>query len=541
MHGVIKIYCKYTLHSLLKQYNIFLNLTFYTIKLNHFLVFYKHIYMNILIDLIYHLTPNEVRIFKTQAQNTYHKNDTKCIELFEKIRKTKQQKSTYNENAIAKQLYPNASNKNAFYRLKNLLLDEVSKNLFIQNIEKQKISKIFYYISQSIFFGERNKSNIALYFIKKAEKKALETENIEILDFIYNQYIKISVYQTELNPQQYIEKRAQNAEKLNDIREIDQTLAMILYEVRTSQNFSDSNTVSENLIVHALQKSVEKFTNNKELKNSKILRFRLYEAISATLLKKQDFVNLEHYLLDTYHQFLEYRLFDKSNHATKLRMLIYLINALFKNQKYNDSLKYTNELQVALQEYDSVLYNKFLFFYYNSLVINYSMLDKKQAVKILVQVEKEDILKKDFYSQFIYLNLAVLFFDLKKYDDAGKQLIKLYLHDWYKQADTVLKLKINIMELLILFQLQDFEVLEYRSMQVKKSFLKYLKMPEYEAENAIIELFDIALKNITGWQKSEKFWEKIQTMEAMLLQKNEGRQVVKYLDFIYITKNNFKK
>ena len=41
-------------------------------------------------------------------------------------------------------------------------------------------------------------------------------------------------------------------------------------------------------------------------------------------------------------------------------------------------------LKNAMEEYHHMLYDKYTFFYYNSLVINYSKLDRDKAISILM-------------------------------------------------------------------------------------------------------------------------------------------------------------
>ncbi|MBK8413965.1 MAG: hypothetical protein IPL22_05265 [Bacteroidetes bacterium] len=97
---------------------------------------------------------------------------------------------------------------------------------------------------------------------------------------------------------------------------------------------------------------------------------------------------MEEYLLRTYKEFTKLELFNKNNHDTKLQMLTYLVNSLFKNDKLKLSLQYTELLHDAMMEFGKSLYDKYLFFYYNSLVINYSKLDKEKAIQVLEDIRE---------------------------------------------------------------------------------------------------------------------------------------------------------
>lgn len=153
--------------------------------------------------------------------------------------------------------------------------------------------------------------------------------------------------------------------------------------MKLTQNFASD----ENPILPLLQQTVENYSQDKELIRSAKLRFRIYHAVTQILLQKRDYKALEEYLLSVFKEFNEEKLFVRTNHDTKLQMLVYLVNSLFKNNKLKESLHYTEQLRLAMEEYQRLYYDKYLFFYYNSLVINYSRLDRNRAIEILEEMK----------------------------------------------------------------------------------------------------------------------------------------------------------
>jgi tetratricopeptide (TPR) repeat protein len=170
-------------------------------------------------------------------------------------------------------------------------------------------------------------------------------------------------------------------------------------------------------------------------------------------------------------------------------MIVFIINTLFKNGKLKESLKYTEKLKVSMEEYQRLFYDKYLFFYYNSLVINYSKLDGNRAIEILEEMKTNVRLKATpFYEMFVYANLAVLFFDQKNYHQSIRNLNKVYLLDGFKNADRALQFKIAIAELMIRYELQDFDILEIKIAQVKKDYREFLKKKETEREKQMLTI-----------------------------------------------------
>lgn len=451
--------------------------------------------MDIINRIIGSMTKEELRFFKIYISRNTAESDRKDVLLFDNIRK---KGDKYDEDKIALKLYPDGE-KNSFYRLKNRLTEEVNRSLLLQHFGDDETSSTLQLISLAYLFFNRNNYTVAHHFIKKAEKKALEQENYELLDIIYSEFIKLSHEKVSINPETYIKLRKENSARLQHLRQIDDILAAVKYKMKITQNFSPG----ENPVIEMLSKTVDDFSQDKELKKSPALRFKIYQAVSQVLLQHYDYKNLEDYLLTTYNEFTKEKLFNKGNHNTKLQMLTYTVNTLFKNGKIQLSLKYAEKLKGAMEEFGRLHYDKYLFFYYNSLVINYSKIDLDKAIEILEQLENNEQLKNTpFYEVFVYLNLAIFRFEKGDFRNAIKNLNKLFVHDSYKNADRSLRFRIAIAELIIRLELDDMEFLEYRTAQIKKEYKDLLEKDESMREQKLIEI--IRYISLNGIKNKDK-------------------------------------
>ncbi len=434
--------------------------------------------MNILNQIINGMNKEQIRFFKMYASR-FTADERKDLLLFDYIRKSGEK---YDEEKIFGRLYSNGD-KNPFYRLKNRLLSDLNKSISIQHFEEEDIISALHLLALSRFYFIKNNMDASYYFLKKAESKAQAVENYELLDVIFGEFIRLSHEKTSVNPETYIKKRKQNREHIDTLRAIDDVLAAVSYRLKITQNFSSE----ENPVLPLLQKTVNDFSKDKNLIRSHKLRFRLFHAVSQILLQRRDYRALEEYLLTIYHEFNSEKLFSKSNHDTKLQMLTYLVNALFKNGKIKQSLKYAEELRKAMEEHHHLLYDKYFFFYYNSLVINYSKLDIDKAITILEDLKDNERIKSNsFYQTFVYLNLVLLYFDKKEYKEAIRNLNKLYFLDQYKSTDISIRFRVAVAELIIRYELKDFDLLDYKINQVKKDFKTFLAQKENETEREFI-------------------------------------------------------
>ena len=142
-----------------------------------------------------------------------------------------------------------------------------------------------------------------------------------------------------------------------------------------------------------------------------------------------------------------------------------------------------------MNQFDGFLHDKFLFYYYNSLVINYSRLDKDKAIEILEQAKTESIIKQSNYNYFfVYSNLALMYFDKGRFKPAIKHLSRIMLHEGYLDFARSFQIKIMAAELIIRYEIGDFDYLEKLIKQVKKDYQELLAKSEFEREVLLLKV-----------------------------------------------------
>ena len=461
--------------------------------------------MNILQKIIATLNKEESRFYKLFTSRTNRLKERKDVVLFDYI---KHHIEDYNEDFIAKKLYK--ENKNAFYQLKNRLLKDLNKSLMLQHLPKEKDIYILQSILLSRIYKRKGDVELSFYFLKKAEDKAKEIEAFELLSIIYTEIIKLSYDMVSIDVEEYIAKQKENKTKLDQVQEIDQILAAASYRIKTVQNFSGKNDA----VLNVLEKVVKEFAKNKDIPKSPKFRFKVYLTISRILLQKHDFAALEEYLLHTYKEFSKDKIFNKTNHEHKLMMLIYLTNCLYKTHKLKKSLEFAEILRKGMGEYGGFLRDKFLFYYYNALVINYSVLDKKEALKILEEARKNRIIKQlPTYTVFIYLNTALVYFDQGKYRMAIKNLSRLLLHNDFVDIGKSFQLKIYIASLIIRFELGDSDTIESILKYIHRIYKEVLSNEDFSRDTQLIEIIS-KLIYCNNLKQDKKLLAKINTLVA---------------------------
>jgi hypothetical protein len=477
--------------------------------------------MDMLNNVIAVMNKEEVRNFKLWLNSTNASSARKDILLFDYIRKASDK---YDEDLIFGKLYSN-SDKNSFYRLKNRLLEDIGYNLSLLHFSKHESNNLYLLMGLYNIFISRNEPDIALFYLKKAEKRALQIENFEMLDIIYASFVKLSEERTGINPELYIMKRKENAVKLDKIRETDQALAAVTYRLKLSQNYGKRDVE----LLKLLDATIKEFAADDSIRQSKTFQTRIFRAVSQILIQNHNFVELEKFMLSTYQRFLTEKWFDKSNHETKIQMLIYIINATFKNHKHRESLDYAEALGEELSAYNNLLYKKYVFFYYNALVINYTQTDLTRGLKALDEAEREmkDI-KNSYYDFFILLNKVTLLFYQRKTNEAIKNLVKLYLNDHYKKTDASFKVKIAVAECMMQYESGDVESAIKKVEQVKKQFKVQLVTDDFKREVFVLDLLP-DLIGIKEFKEGSKLYNQVKKFVITKVSESvEDGEVLRY-------------
>ena len=477
--------------------------------------------MDLLTQLVSVMTKEEVRHLKLYLTRIETADDRKDAQLFDYVRTSGK---AYDEEKILKRMY-GSSDKNAFYRLRGRLQDRICQNLAMLHESKNDKNKLLLFFSVYHIFFDKGNFDLAFAYLIKAERLALKAENLEMLDLIYANCIKISSELPAMDPETYIDKRRKNAEQLNKLREMDQVLAAVVYKLKLTQarGREDENTIL------LLDEMTQKYSADKSLKDSKTFQTKIYRAVSQILLQRHSYTELERFMVSIYQKFNKAKWFDKNNHDTKLQMLTFLVNSFSRNGKNEKSLKYAEELGREIEEYNRLHYQKFVFYYYNARVINYSETQPAKALTALKELE--DVMKgkpNSYYEMFIHLNRGILFFKTRKYNEAIRSFVRYYTNEYYKKADNLFKLRVAIAELMMQVESKDLASIKIRLEQIRKQFKTEMDREDAYAEKSIYAWIALLGKNDLDYSHSRTQSEGVRLLSDKKMTLMEDSQLLNY-------------
>ncbi|HLP20372.1 MAG TPA: hypothetical protein VK174_08725, partial [Chitinophagales bacterium] len=430
------------------------------------------------------LTKDELRFFKF-FMGSMPGDDRKDLVLVDYVRHAG---NKFDEEKVIKKLKYNAKDKNSYYRLKNRVIQDIGDALTVLHTHKNDLYELQHYITLYHIYYSKTLYKPCLFYLKKAERLARNIENYELLDMVYSNFIRLSAELIEVNPDDYIALREENAKLVTQLRSLDDLLATVTYRLKLSQNFGagDKKQLAQ------LQQQVGLISKQTTSHFGRNLQTKIYKALSQIFLQQHNYEALEKMMKETYKMFEDQKWFDKQNHDLKLQMLTYYANALYKNGRNKESLTITETLGSEIEQYGKLHYDRYLFFFYNLQIINNSVLNPARALKILDDFQNEIHRKKNYYyDTFIYLNRAGLFYDTGRYKDALKSLVKLYVSDSYLNADKAFRFKVEMSELIITYESADYDTLLYRIEQVKKDYKAFASNKNYLRDFSLLELLKL--------------------------------------------------
>lgn len=440
--------------------------------------------MKFLYNIIQSLSKEEIRFYKLFVGRTKQSKERKDLILFDLI------KNSPSEDVNKKAIDKLKVKSNNYYQLKNRVYHDLNNSIVWQHISKDHQSQSFSFVLLSRVYKNKGELEIAYHYLKTAEKEGIKNELYEILSIVYSEIIELSHELISVDLDHYLKLKKENSLVVQEIDEIDALLAKLMYDIKTKQNFAKSDAS----VLELLSKYYKENAKKKTVLDSPRFRLRLFKMYSRLLLQKEDYTSLEQFLVHTFTDFVSDGLFNRSNHNDKLTLLTYLTNCFYKTKQYSKSLEFAEILNVAMKEFDGFLNEKYVFYYFNSLVLNYAVEDKEKALDILKEAKNNASIKKlPAYISFIYLNTSLIYFQQEKYSLASTNISRLIQQDDFLSLDKVFQLKLLIVELIIRLELNQEDRILKQVQFINKEYKSTLSQDQLKRDAQVLELIVMVL------------------------------------------------
>lgn len=438
-------------------------------------------------EILTYLTKDDLRSYKIFATRTQDNDDRKDIQLIDHVRKG------YSEESFIKKHY--GSNRNAYYRLKNKLIEDIAKSLTIQYWSKNSMIEFFNHLLISQVFLMKDEHKFAWQYMKKALKVAEKEDDPQMKDFVLTEMIKHSSKLNNIDLINLIEQRQKNRKILFKTHQIDDIIAVLENRIKTTQNLIKKD--------ESLQEWVNDFISqikdiDEEIINSKTLRLKLTKVLMKALSQEQNYQVLESYLKDAIHYLEESKFFTKNNHQEYIELVIYLLNTLSYNNKLEESLELNKKLKTLLEAYDRKFYKKYAFFYYNNLVNIYSQLNPKKGLEIIsefIEAESPNPESKEMY--FVLIQQLLLYYKTNQLKDSLKQVSKIKIHNHHQVMNLEFQFNLFISELILKHELKDYDGIKVLLKNDLKKYEELVKNNAFKHQKLFITLISQIIEGIS--------------------------------------------
>ncbi|MEM7105510.1 MAG: hypothetical protein AAF502_20400 [Bacteroidota bacterium] len=417
------------------------------------------------------LDKESIREFSTFINRMKKKQGRKDLELFEYLlidegqtRKSKIEKSI-------------SSNTVAYYALRRRLLKHLTDFLVLKQMDNDPTAAagLMGQISLTRYLFRQNRPEQALYYLRKAEKKAKEAEQFGLLVNIYLLRIEFAFLTPEIDISDVVEQlriaRQKATEEDNASIAFGLIRQALLQQKQKGQQLEIAATIRHTFKAFGIQETI--------LERPKLLYMVL--AITRTVyLARKDFFAFEPYIIDQY-KAIKQTAFTVHNHFYKLSLLYMIAHVLYRNRKFSETRKYLETFEQELEAFNGIhkkdFYPKYIMLL--AAVYNYEG-NVDQAIQLYDAFYSEGLKTNVKDSLNLSLNLAVYYFNKKHFEKTNELLISLQKDKWCeKQMGKEWMLKRHIIEMLTQYELGNIEITLNRIRSIERYYAVLFELPLY--------------------------------------------------------------
>lgn len=433
--------------------------------------------------------------------------DRKMMDLFEAIQNGEDEDGQELRHA----LYPEG-NSNAYYRLKNRLLSDVQRSLLMLHHELDPQTKVLKYIMLARWCQFRTEWEGARNLLERAAK-ICDSERIPRWHvLVYEELLSLSREDVELDPEPIVLELKRLDQEYQNLRQYSQALAIVSHKLRRTNLSSPDYDVLKQLTEIKNQLGELEDSGNPDL------QWELHQVVKEILLEKQEYNALESYLIGFYTEMRESNAFTKAHLREKIVLICWIVNTLSQNRKFEESLSWSEQLKLSLEEQNQRYFQTFLWTYYQALMVNHTCLGN---LNIAVD-HLEELLEKTLgqlprqYFPYLKLNLFRLYHYQGDIRSSMQILTEIFQNGLEKELDPEVMLSSRMAEILLRIEDKDWEFAGYKYKEVRRKFRRMFDNPVYAGQLEMALLLRAWIK-----QKNQTPSDKLKNMALSFLDNQE--------------------
>ena len=435
-----------------------------------------------LFEIISNLTKEEQLKFISHLKKSKGSGDSVKLKLFKVIQEKKTSPKLISTKVYGKE------NKVAYHQLRKRLFKELVDFIASErfNKEEEHVLEIKNLILTSKHLIENKNYKPSFKLLEKAEVKAKEEDEVELLNEIYNLSIQFAHYNPKQDLQEIVKKLESN--RVQMIQESNLNMAYAVVKEKLQEFHNEGIEIDFNKL---LDEVFDRFDiNQKSGSNYKTL-YQLVQIVAANANVTKEYHLVAPFVTGWYNK-IQKSEEEKNRHMFfHIKLLYFIANVFFRDKNFEESNRYVIKIESLLsgnKKYRKVFETKILVL--KALNTNYlgGNLDSQEIIEQAIP-NKPDLRNKDMLDALIVASM--IYFHQNNFKKVQTIYSQMQASEsWYtKTMGAPWVMNKNLIEILTHIELENIDYVESRVesfmnknktylLQDKRAavYLKYLKI-----------------------------------------------------------------
>ncbi|MEO1451907.1 MAG: hypothetical protein AAFV07_20415, partial [Bacteroidota bacterium] len=376
--------------------------------------------------------------------------------------------------------------RNSYYRLRNKLLSNLEKSLLFYHFNYKNSIESYSNIQLSILLRERGLYREAYYNLKKAEKVALEYDQFNVLEVIYDEMVKLAS-KVEVDIDKVIVRRKENLKKIEILRANSEILGMVTQQL-TKRNYARSKKTHS--VIEMLEQIKQRLEEHADIFHSMSGQLMIMKTVASILIQKSAYRELALYSQKTFEELDKAKRFNRENHPNRLMLRIWRINSLQKLLDIPEAETEVAALKKDLGMYQRQNFNEYAFHYYAAKVYNLKLSGRlKEAAQTLDEAfTHKEILQDPSLELFLLISRADQYFSQEAFDDCLGIIDAIKGHAAFQYLDRELQFYVEVFAVVTRYEAGLHPEVAKSARSLRKKFKALLKDEFYAKAGKFLDL-----------------------------------------------------
>lgn len=454
-----------------------------------------------LIDIISNLTKEEQAKFVAHLKKSRGTGDSVKLKLFKLIQEGK---TPY--KLLSKKVY-GVENKVAYHQLRKRLFKELIDFIASErfNKEEEHVLEIKNLILTSKHLIENKNYSPSFKLLKKAEEKAKEENEVELLNEIYNLSIQFAHYNLEGELQEVVKKLEKNRIQMIQESNLNMAYAVVKEKLQEYHNQGLQTDFNE-----LLEEVFDRFGITQQSGSNYKTLYQLVQIVAANANVTKEYQQVAPFVTEWYNQ-IQRSEEEKNRHTFfHIKLLYFIANVYFRDKNFEESNAYLTKIEKLLdanKKYRKVFETKLLVL----KALNTNYLGKNELAKSIIETaipKKPDLRNKDMLDAMIVASM--IYFHQNNFKKVQSIYAQMQASEtWYtKTMGAPWVMNKNLIEILTHIELENIDYVESRlesfisknktylaQDQRASIYLKYLKISYSHPDKVQTEEFKTTFFN----------------------------------------------